>query len=282
MTEPASTTATTLTRTFEDDRPISLLLDNASGDVEVHLDATPGTASVVLRADREVDFSLVDLSCQDGRVTVDVPALVGPQGKGFTFALGPIKIAGGDTASVDVTVHLPAGADVTAKTRSGDITLTGVSGATKVTTGSGDLRVQESGSLKATSGSGDVVIGSCLEGVLTTGSGDVRLDVCTGPGNLQLRSGSGDIDVRTHADESVVATGSGDITLDLRAGNLNARTGTGDAEITVPHGIPVWLDLNTGLGQVTRRIDPVGAPAEGQEHLALTVRSGTGDILVRH
>lgn len=276
-------TATTLSRTFEDDATISLLLDNARGDVDIHADAAPGTATVELRADREVDLEPVELSCRDGRVTVDVPALQGPEGsRGFSLSVGPIRLSSGDTATVDVIVHVPSGADVEARTRVGDISVTGVTGTTRVSTGSGDLRVHEAGSLRASSGSGDVTVTSCTGGAVTTGSGDVRIDRCTGPGALQLRSGSGDIEVRSHAEESTAATGSGDITLDLRSGRANVRTGTGDVEVRVPRDIPVWLDLNTGLGNVSRRIEPVGPPEQGQEHLSVGVRSGTGDILISH
>lgn len=277
------TTATTLSRTFEDDATISLLLDNVRGDVDIHADAAPGTASVELRADREVDFEPVEVSCRDGRVTVDVPALLAPGGSGgFSISLGPIKLSSGDTATIDVIVHLPHGAEVEARTRTGDVSVTGTTGATRVTTGSGDLRVQESGWLKAHSGSGDITVGSCTAGTITTGSGDVRIDECAGPGELQLRSGSGDLEVRTRTEDTTAATGSGDIDLDLRAGRANVRTGTGDVEVRVPRAVPVWLDLNTGLGSVTQRIDPVGPPEEGQEHLSLSVRSGTGDITITH
>lgn len=277
------TTATTLTRTFEDDAAISLRLDSTRGDVDVHADAPPGTATVELRADREVDFAPVELSCRDGRVTVDVPALVGPQGSGgFSFNLGPISFSSGDTASVDVVVHVPHGADVEVKTRSGDITVTGTTGGTRVATGSGDLRVQECGPLRASSGSGDITVGTCTEGAVTTGSGDVRVDRVTGPGTLQLRSGSGDLEVRTRTEETTVATGSGDVDLELQAGRATVRTGTGDVRVRVPREMPVWLDLNTAMGDVTQRIDPVGPPEDGQDHLALHVRSGTGDIHLTH
>lgn len=276
------TTATTLSRTFEDDAAISLLLDNVRGDVDIHADAAPGTASVELRADREVDFEPVELSCRDGRVTVDVPALLGPEGRGFSFSLGPIKVSSGDSAGVDVIVHVPHGADVEAKTRSGDISVSGVTGTTRLSTGSGDLRVQESESLKASTGSGDIAVERCSEGHVTTGTGDVRIDEVTGPGPLQLRTGSGDVEVRSSAEETTAATGSGDVTLDLRAGRATVRTGTGDVEVRVPRETPVWLDLNTGLGDVTQRIDPVGPPAPGQDHLSVSIRSGTGDIVITH
>ena len=277
------TTATTLARTFQDDATISLLLDNARGDLSVHADADPGTATVELRADREVDFEAVELSCRGGRVTVDVPPLIGPEGaRGFSFSLGPIKLSSGDAATVDIVVHVPPGADVEAKTRAGDITLTGTTGTTRLATGAGDLRVQECAELRASSGSGDVTVGIFTAGTVTTGSGDVRLEECTGPGALQLRSGSGDLRVRTAAEETTAATGSGNVDLDLQAGAATLRTGTGDVVVRVPREVPVWLDLNTGLGDVTRRIDPVGPPQQGQEHLSVSVRSGTGDILITH
>lgn len=277
------TTATSLARTFEDDATISLVLDNARGDVDIHADAAPGTATVELRADREVDFAGVELSCRVGRVTVDVPALLGPEGsRGFSFSLGPIKISSGDTATVDIVVHVPHGADVEAKTRSGDIAVTGTTGTTRLSTGAGDLRVHESGALKATTGSGDIVVGTCTDGSVATGSGDVRLDLATGPGTLQLRTGSGDLEVRTATEETTVATGSGDVDLDLRTGRASVRTGTGDVQVRVPRELPVWLDLNTAMGDVTQRIDPVGPPEGDQEHLSVTVRSGTGDIAITH
>ena len=216
-------------------------------------------------------------------VTVDVPALVGPEGSGgFSVSLGPIKFSSGDTATVDIVVHVPHGADVEVKTRSGDITVSGTTGTTRVATGSGDLRVQESGSLKASSGSGDITVGTCTEGSVNTGSGDVRVDRATGPGTLQLRSGSGDLEVRTGTEETTVATGSGDVDLDLRAGRATVRTGTGDVQVQVPREIPVWLDLHTAMGDVTQRIDPVGPPEGDQDHLSLSVRSGTGDIVISH
>lgn len=277
------TPATTLSRSFADDAAISLVLDNARGDVLVHADAAPGTASVELRAEHEIDVDLVDVTCRDGRVTVDVPPLPAPEGaRGFFIGLGPLKFASGDTVAVEVVVHVPAGADVEARTRAGDVTVTGMVGTTRLTTGNGEVRVQEAGSLRVSSGAGDITVGSCLSGSVTTGSGDVRIDAVTGPGTLQLRSGSGDLEVRTHAEETSATTGSGDVDLDLRAGRANVRTGTGDVEVRVPRGVPVWLDLNTGLGEVTQRIDAVGPPQEGQDHLSLSVRSGTGDIDITH
>lgn len=277
------TIATMLSRTFEDDATISLLLDNARGDVDVVADASPGTATVELRADREVDFEPVELSCRGGRITVDVPGLLGPEGsRGVSFSLGPIKLSSGNTATVDVVVHVPHGADVEARTRTGDISVTGTTGSTRVTTGTGDLRVQDSGQLRASSGSGDILVGRCESGTVTTGSGAARVDECTGPGELQLRTGSGDLEVGSAAAETTVATGSGDIDLDLRHGRAAVRSGTGDVRVRIPREVPVWLDLNAGLGDLTQRIDPVGPPEPGQAHLSVSARSGTGDITITH
>ncbi|GAA1163750.1 DUF4097 family beta strand repeat-containing protein [Ornithinimicrobium humiphilum] len=277
-------TATTLSRSFADDAPISLQLTNHRGDVEILTDAAPGTATVELQADREVDLSAVDLRCRGGVLTVDVPALEDPAGsRGFSFSLGPLHFsAGDDGVTVDVVVHVPEGADVEARTKSGDITVAGPSGATRLSTGSGDLRAEDCGEVRLSTGSGDVSLGACPAGSVTTGSGDVRIDHCSGPGTLQVRTGSGDVEVRSAAEETIAATGSGDIELDLRSGRATLRTGTGDVEVRVPRGIPVWLDLNTGLGDVETHLDPVGAPEPGQDHLSVSVRSGTGDVRVTH
>lgn len=280
-----NTTATSLTRTFEEDGTIALRLDNERGDVRIRTDdgLPAGTATVELRADRDIDFTPVVLHCRDGILVVDVPALLGPDGgRGFSFNLGPLKFGGGDIARVDITIALPEGTDVQAKTKTGDITCSGTSGATRLTTGSGDIRVDRAGALQVTTGSGDVTVSACTQGTITTGTGDLRLTDCSGPGNLQLRSGSGDIAARSAADQVSAVTGSGDVLLSLDAGELTARTGTGDVEVRVPRDIPVWLDLNSGLGDVERRIDAVGPPQDGQSHLSISARSGTGDILITH
>ncbi|MGO0575296.1 DUF4097 family beta strand repeat-containing protein [Ornithinimicrobium panacihumi] len=281
-TMPTSNPTTSRTYSFADDAPISLDLKNHSGDVVVLLDAPEGTAEVTLRTSRPLDLEPVVTSCHRGRVRVEIPALLGADGsRGFAFSLGPISIGVGNER-VDVEVHLPHGADLAVSTKEGDIVVQGVSGLTEVRSGSGDLRVDETARLRAATGSGDVTVGRCTGGSVTSGSGDIDIETAAGPDTLEVRTGSGDVSLADNRHDLIVATGSGDISASHHHGSLTARTGTGDVDLTVPRGIPVWLDLTSAMGDVFRDLDPMGAPAEGQEHLSVTIRTGTGDIRVHH
>ena len=100
--------------------------------------------------------------------------------------------------------------------------------------------------------------GKSLMWAVTTGGGDVRLDSCRGV--------------------TEVATGAGDISAHVAGGRWQARSGAGDIIVTVPPGVPVWQDLSSPLGDVTSRLGGRGAPAEGQDHIEITARTGTGDI----
>lgn len=277
-----TTLGTTRTYSFVDDAAISLDLTNHSGDVVVLLDAPEGTAEVTLRAARPLDFEPVVTSCHRGRVRVEIPALLSADGpRGFAFSLGPISIGVGNDR-VDVEVHLPHGADLSVTTKRGDIVLQGTSGTTEVRSGSGDLRVDEAGPLRAATGSGDVHVARCAGGSVASGSGDIRVDGATGPDGLEIRTGSGDISLTDNRHDARVATGSGDISASHHLGSFTARTGTGDVSVAVPRHIPVWLDLSSGTGEVFRDLEPVGAPADGEAHLRVSIRTGTGDIRVHH
>lgn len=276
------TAQSTSTYSFTDDGTISLDLKNHSGDVAIILDAPEGTAEVTLSASRPVDFAPVTAVCRRGRVGIDVPALLDPAGgSGFAFSLGSFSFGAGH-ASIHIEVHLPHGSDVSASTKRGDIVLQGVSGATTVRSGSGDLAVEECTRLRASTGSGDIRVDQLAGGAVSSGSGDIVVERCTGEHPLELRTGSGDISLVDNAKDATIATGSGDVVASHRHGSFTARTGTGDVEVAVPAGIPVWLDLSSGIGQIRRDIDSVGAPEQGQEHLTVSVRTGTGDITVRH
>lgn len=277
-----TSTETTRTYSFADDDPIALDLLNHSGDVAVVLDAPEGTAEVTLTSRRPVDFEAVSAACTRGRVRIEIPPLLDPEGgSGFSFSLGSFSIGSGHEP-IHVEVHLPPGADVTVATKQGDVVLQGTSGETRVKSGSGDLSLDETRGLRASTGSGDIRIGRMSAGAVSTGSGDVTIDVAAGPDALEIRTGSGDVSLVDSAQDVTIATGSGDVTARHTAGSFTARTGTGDVKVSVPHGIPVWLDLSSGMGDVVQDLDSVGAPAEGQDHLRVSVRTGTGDVTVHH
>lgn len=276
-------TTTTTTRSEEFTGITALVLSNDLGDVRISCTSSDGAARVRLSSNSSVDLGLATVRADGDRLTVDVPALLDKDGngKGFSFRVGPISISSG-ASKVDLEVDLPHGATITAKTKSGSIGVTGEAGEVTAKTGSGDVSLEHAQEVHLSTGSGDVTARTCRGGVVTTGSGDITVDEVAGTG-LQCRAGSGDVSLRhTQVENVTAATGSGDITLHLGQGAFECRTGTGDIDVTLPHEIPVWLDLSSGTGRVTRDIDPVGAPADGQPHLSVKAKSGVGDIRVHH
>lgn len=276
-------TTQTTTRTAEFPDISALVLANELGDVRLRCTSTDGAARVTLTTKGDVDLDLVTLRPEGHRLTVDVPPLLDRErpSSGFSFRIGPVSISSG-ASRVDVDVELPHGSSITAKTKSGDVTVSGEAGAVKATAGSGDVRLEHAQGVQLTTGSGDVSVRTCHGGAVTTGSGDITIEEVAGD-TIQCRAGSGDVTLRhTQVQRVTSATGSGDITLHLGQGSFECKTGTGDVDVTVPSGIPVWLDLSSGTGSVARDLEPVGPPQEGQPHLRVMARSGVGSIRVHH
>jgi hypothetical protein len=220
---------------------------------------------------------------------------------------------GTPTLWVDFAVELPEGVAVTVKNRVGEIRSSGVAGAQRLDSSSGDIEVADGrGPLEADTGSGDVTItahqgdvaadtGSgdvTLTGVRAesidadTGSGDVRLEACTG--SLAANTGSGDIvgrglvlGARLRAD-----TGSGDVKLsgDFAAvRDLVIDTGSGDVALVVSAVPSVQLRVSTGSGDIDVDVDTMRVRRSRDEFVAdlgaaegdATIDTGSGDVTVR-
>lgn len=279
------TTATPTTRGHEFTDIAALRLTNERGDVRVSCTSTDGRTRITLSARADVDLETVDIRTEDGTLIVDIPVLTDPDAPaGVRFRLGPLSVdtAGSSAAAVDVEVELPAESDVRARTKLGDVVVSGAAGRVSGRTGAGDVTVDTADTVRLACGSGQVSVGSCRGGDITTGAGDITVRHVDGP-ELSCRAGSGNVslpDDRT--EKATVTTGSGDITVHLGRGRFEGRSGTGDIETVVPRGVPVWLDLTSGLGRVSRDLEPVGAPEEGQAHLTVRARTGVGSVTVRN
>ncbi|MFT4218229.1 MAG: hypothetical protein QM619_13740 [Micropruina sp.] len=94
--------------------------------------------------------------------------------------------------------------------------------------------------------------------------------------DLELKVGGGEISIDSLG-EGRVHSGGGDVHVGaISSGTI--KTGGGDIIVTVPPGIRVWQDLSSPLGDVISRLGGRGEPAEGQPHIEITARTGTGDI----
>lgn len=305
-------TTTRHTWEFGTDEVPRLRLHAHHADIFVRHDAAPGQTSITLTAAAAVDLAGVETLTEGREITVTIPALIAAEnpGFGFSFQLGGFTIGAGNTVRLRLDVLVPESADLDLKVGGGDIVIDGRSGELRAKTGGGDVRFDDAGDVVVHTGGGDIRANRAAQGNLDTGGGDISIDsfgegrVHSGGGDVHvgaiasgaIRTGGGDIHVgRTEGDVTVttgggdvrldsclgsteVSTGAGDVSAHVAGGRWQARTGAGDIIVTVPPGVPVWQDLSSPLGDVTSRIGGRGEPSEGQEHIEITARTGTGDI----
>ena len=155
-------------------------------------------------------------------------------------------------ARFEVTV--PAGVRVIARSRSGDISVTGTRGEVEVHTQNGDVRVQDatdrveiatlSGDVEASNLSGDIQINSV--------NGDLRI---TGlKGDIEATSTSGSVVLRNAAARYVRAkTTSGDVEYDgsiTANGRYELGTHSGDLRLAVPANSAATVSIATWSGSI--------------------------------
>ncbi len=307
-------TNTRQTWEFATDAVPRLRLQAYHADVFVEHGGAQGQTSVTLTAATAVDLSGVEARAEGRDITVVVPALKASDGSGFgfSFQIGNFTIGAGGSVPVRLDVLVGEGADLDLKLGGGDIVVDGRSGELRAHSGGGDVRFDDAGEVVVHTGGGDIRAGRATEGNLDTAGGDISIDslgegrVHSGGGDVHvgaiasgtIKTGGGDIHVgRTEGDVTVstgggdvrmdscrgtteVSTGAGDVSAHVVSGSWHARSGAGDIIVTVPAGVPVWQDLSSPLGDVTSRIGGRGEPAEGQSHIEITARTGTGDISV--
>jgi DUF4097 and DUF4098 domain-containing protein YvlB len=129
---------------------------------------------------------------------------------------------------------------------------------------------QLEGKLRVDTGSGDIeIVSHAGQLTLDTGSGDVTVGSATG--ETRIDTGSGDVVVRKLVGNGLVDTGSGDVTVEnVSAGKLSVDTGSGD--VVVRNGMVSHVLADTGSGNVQ---------VEGVELEELDAETGSGDVTVR-
>jgi hypothetical protein len=203
------------------------------------------------------------------------------------------------TPEVYVRVRCPHGAGLTADCSSADVLGRGRFGATKLSTGSGDVELADTDDLSLNTASGDIQVAHVagraqintasgdvalkrLEGdaLINTASGDTLIDRVDAP--LQVNSASGDVVVRSAAASVAVRTASGDHRLDsVGEGEVNLKSASGDIYVGVRRGTKVWLDVRSRSGDTSSELDVSDdPPAEGAPMLELRANTMSGDVRI--
>ncbi|MEW5930957.1 MAG: DUF4097 family beta strand repeat-containing protein [Gemmatimonadota bacterium] len=198
----------------------------------------------------------------------------------------------------DLVVRVPEGSRVVVKTRSGDITVQGVTGALDLESTSGRFHVAGTPRMVTVEGlSGDVDVTGTTETLrVKTVSGSVR--VPRAQGFVEAASISGDVQVTgrglrraTLRSTSGRAVYAGSVPRD---GSLHLESTSGIVELRVPAGIAADWDLSSlGGGQIESALGPrparqYGSPgvstlrfSTGQGGAEITARTVSGVILVK-
>jgi DUF4097 and DUF4098 domain-containing protein YvlB len=276
---------------FETPEPISVRLELGVGTVRITAsDRTDTTVDV--RPSDESDEA--DMQAAQ-RVRVDyangVLQVTGPKARAFDFSR--------KYRSVDVSIDLPSGSQVSGEVQVGDLSGTGRLGECRFKTSAGNVRLERTGALRVDTaaghvtadgvtgnveihtGSGKVRIGE-VEGsmVVKNSNGDTEIDAVTG--DVRVRSANGGISVERAGAGVEAKTSNGSIRLgEVARGSVELGTAMGDLEIGIAEGTAAWLEVNTGFGQVRNLLDNVTGPKESDETVEVRAHTSFGGITIR-
>jgi DUF4097 and DUF4098 domain-containing protein YvlB len=275
---------------YETPEPISVTLELGTGNVRIA--ASNRTDTVVeVRPSDEADESDVKAAQQ---VRVDYAngmlRVTGPKARAFDFSR--------KTRSVDVSIELPSGSQVSAETQMGDIRCAGRLGECRLKASAGNFWLERTGPLRLDTSAGHVTAdGITGSAEISTGSGKVQIGEVEGTavvknsngdttigavaGDVQVRAANGDICVERAGAGVDAKTSNGGIRLgEVARGSVVLETAMGDLEIGIAEGTAARLEVNTGFGRMHNLLENATRPEETDETVEVRARTSYGDITI--
>jgi Putative adhesin len=277
--------------TFDTPTPISLTIDLGLGDVRI----TAGERST----------TVVDVRPSDPSSAGDTGAAGGTR---IDFANEQLLIKApklrswlprSDGGSIDVTVELPAGSNLSGSAGSADFRCDGPLGTCRIKVGLGTIQVEQADSLHLKSGAGDITVDHATGAAeLTAGSGEVRVRELDGgaviknsngdtwvgaaAGDVRLNSANGSIAVDVANAGVVAKTANGDVRLrEVVRGTVALETHVGELEVGIREGTAAWLDVNARAGKVHNALTAADSPGTSAEKVEVRARTSMGDVVIR-
>lgn len=274
---------------YETPEPISVTLELGVGDVRIA--ASDRTDTVVeIRPSDEADESdvkaaqQVHVDCTNGMLRI-----IGPKSPAFDFSR--------KTRSVDVSIELPSGSQVSAHMQMGELRCAGRLGECRLKT-TGNVWLERTGPLRLHTGAGHVTVdGITGDAEISTGSGktkigevegtavvknsngDTTIDAVTG--DVRVRNANGAIDIERAGAGVDAKTSNGSIRLgEVARGSVVLGTAMGNLDIGIAEGTAAWLEVNTGFGHVRNLLENATRPDETDETVEVRGRTSYGDITI--
>ncbi|ROO61323.1 putative adhesin [Micromonospora sp. Llam0] len=277
--------------TFDTPEPISVTVELGSGNVQIA--ATQRTDTVVeVRPSDTADDSDVAAAA---RVRVDYAngtlRITGPKSPAFDFSRR--------TRSVEVSIQLPSGSQVSAETQLGDVRCTGRLGQCRVRTAAGNAWLELTGPLRVDTSAGHITVdGVTGDARITTGSGKIQIGEIDGTavvknsngettidavtGEVRVRAASGDIRVERAGAGVDAKTSNGSIRLgEVVRGSVVLGTAMGSLDVGIAEGIAAWLEVKTDFGKVHNLLETATRPDDADETVEVRGRVSYGDITIR-
>jgi DUF4097 and DUF4098 domain-containing protein YvlB len=227
--------------------------------------------------------------------------------------LGALASLIGPRGSVTVTVGLPAGSHVKARSLSG-ITTAGPLGEAILYSAIGDVQVADASRLEAKAAIGSITVDRVagpaevstangairigeLGGAATLESANGAITVDRSAGALQVKSANSDITLGETAGVVQVKSANSSITIgrslagitartawgrvridEVVSGTVHLETGHGDVSIGIAEGTAAWLDLRSKSGVVRSDLDAADGPGASVTVAEIRVHTERGDI----
>lgn len=202
------------------------------------------------------------------------------------------------TGAVDVRLRMPEGSGLEGEIAMGEMVTEGPLGEVRFKTAYGDVHVARAETLQLRCSSGDVTVGEAGTAEVVASNGGVNIGRVDGP--VKVSNSNGGSRIGEAGGEARVDGSNGVVTIDRALGDVVARnangrieigevvrgtvtvtTAAGSIEVGVREGSAAWLDLNAAAGKVRNELLVGGAPADGQDSVAIKARSHVGNIVVR-
>ncbi|ABW13524.1 conserved hypothetical protein [Parafrankia sp. EAN1pec] len=276
--------------TFDTPTPILTVLDVGAGTVRIDAEERTDTVVTVRPRDpgsdhdtRAAEQTIVDHA--DGRLVVRGPNRT-------------VRSLFGGSGAVVVTISLPAGSRVEARTAAA-LTTSGRLGDCQVHAAGGAVTVERTGGLRLRTSHAAVSVG-CVDGDadVATARGPIRVGRVEGAARIQ--TARGEIHLGEVAGPLTVASGAGPISVERAGAGVNARAGRaaiclgevargtvtlasghGRLEVGIRAGTAALVDLLSGHGRVRNDLHATDEPGPDEETVSVRARTGHGDIVIR-
>ncbi|APU17998.1 MULTISPECIES: DUF4097 family beta strand repeat-containing protein [Actinoalloteichus] len=276
---------------FATPEPISATLELGVGTVRISASDRADTI-VDVRPSDESDESDVQ-AARDVRVDYanGVLRITGPKAPLFDFSR--------KTRSVDVSIVLPSGSQLSGDVQVGSLNGTGLLGKCRFKTSAGDVRLERTGPLRVDTAAGHVTATRVAGDVeIHTGSGKVRIGKVEG--SVAVKNSNGDTEIEAADGDVRVRSANGGISIERAGGGVDAKTSNGsvrvgevargsvelgsamgDLDIGIAEGTAAWLEVHTKFGQVHNLLDTAARPEESDETVEVRARTSFGGITIR-